>query len=368
MSTDRRTIGNGITCAMLILGLFTGGSYAFDENEGRIDKDASESPLTRELNQVGEAVVDELKKAAAATEEMPKPDFPLAIRISSQVFDRRINRDINRTTSVDRVLFGTHARGTAVTTGKYKVTIIPSGDRALFLMSLKGSSVSKTVGTHDPVIIDTTTTTNFTARKLVAYDPDYGFYPGATEITSKTHSVTDNVRTNRTLGRRIILRQAHQQIESLKPRSNEIVRRDTEAEVRAKFDQAVDERLAELNKEFDVKRIAIYMQRECRVCSTEKHVVLHFGTGGELPELPAQETKALIELCVHKSVVGGQIVNAIEKFDAVKDLLTVFQVPLRSPMPLTKTQPANWVPGVDNLDDWIAIDLGQQGFAKMVKK
>jgi len=180
--------------------------------------------------------------------------------------------------------------------------------------------------------------------------------------------VTDDVRTNRNLGRRIILRKAHEQIEQSRAEADEISRQFNDEIVREEFDKAIAVKLAKLNEEFNIKRIAELTHRECQVCSTDKQVVLHFGKGGALPELPKQTSKALIELCVHKSVLGQQLVGAVEKFDTVKDLLALFNMPLRSSAPLKVTQPANWVPSFDNRSDWIAIDLGQQGFTHVAKK
>jgi hypothetical protein len=317
-------------------------------------------PEIKESTDNGEKVAEKVEAAA--------PAFPIAMRISSDVFVRRVNKDVQRVHKVDRMVLGTHAVGQSLTTGKYVVTLVPCQERALFLMSLTGQTVSKTTGAHDPVTIDTTTTTDFRARKLVAYDPVNGFYAGPTQIESKTHSVTDDVRTNRNFGRRIILRKAREQIEESRAEADNISRQFNEEVVREEFDKAIAEKMAKLNEEFDIKRIANLTHRECQVCSTDKHVVFHFGTGGALPELPEQTSKALIELCVHKSVLGQKLVGAVEKFDAFKDFLTLFNMPLRSPMPLKVTQPANWVPSFDNRSDWIAIDLGQQGFTHVAKK
>lgn len=315
-----------------------------------------------------DAAITSIAPSGNEKAEHTAPAFPIAMRISSDAFVRRVNRDVHRVHKVDHMVLGTRAIGQAITDGKYEVSVIPCENRALFLMSLKGVSISKTVGSHEPVEIDTTCTTNFIARKLVAYDPENGFYAGPTQLFSQTHSVTDDVRTNRGLGRRIILQRARQQIEASRAEADEISRGYTEAEIRRCFDEAIADRLAGLNEEFDIQRLAHLLGRECQVCSTKTHVVLMFGKGGELPTLPEQTSKALIELCVHKSVVGEKLVGAVEKFDVLKNLLAIFQMPLRSSAPLQLAQSPNWVPGVDNHQDWIAIDLGQQGFGRVAKR
>ncbi len=107
------------------------------------------------------------------------------------------------------------------------------------------------------------------------------------------------------------------------------------------------------------------MKRDCQVCSTSKHILLHFGKGGELPEMPEQQSKALIEMYVHKSMFGEKFVKTIEKMEVVKELAALLTVAPKSPPILDPTKPVQWVPSVGALEEWIAIDLGHRGFPRM---
>ncbi len=176
------------------------------------------------------------------------PGFPMVIRVSSEVLTRRIDKPVERTRNVRQVILGTQVTGLATTLGKYQVTLVPSEKRAMFKVTLTGRTTSRTDGRNGPVVIDTTTATDFMAAKLIAYDPDHGFYGGQTAITSRTNSRTNGVDTaRRGFVKRIILRKAWEQIEASRHQANEIARRDTERQICEAFDAAIANHLAKLN-------------------------------------------------------------------------------------------------------------------------
>ena len=271
-------------------------------------------------------------QSGAAHEPEKKPDHQVVLRVSSSMLNTWIDgkEDVNREVPVQEVILGTSVFGTSRVTGKPVVKLVESPDRAKFQIVLKGIATSRTTGYNGPAIVTSRAVTQFTATKLVVFEPGKGFSGQPAQVTARTTTTVENIDSSRggIIGRIVRRRAAaieagqHAQVEQIA--SQRAARR-----IQLAFDKTTAARLAKLNEMADVNALAKVTGHALQsgegkyACCTTPHyfqIATSFGDSGPLLSLPkydpANPANAPVEVWVHDSLIGEPIATGIDMLTA----------------------------------------------------
>jgi hypothetical protein len=320
---------------------------------------------------------------APAQAESPRqtslPPRLIVVQLSRELFTPLAEKQVDTTTSVRDVILGTPIRGLARTTGQPQLDLFDDPESAAFIITLRGGNVSRTVGRNGPAIIYSRATTRFAAAKRIAFQPGQGFVAGPARVNAVTQTATEGIgSTRRGLIGRIVERRAAREVAELRPQVNAIARQRAEVRIRTAFDAAVEQRLARVNANPDLRHaLALVSGKNGEpnyVCCTRDGSVLLAAAGeGALAglQLPQVERSAPVQVWVHDSMVGGNLALFLKQFDSaqpgaslVDQALEVMPPVLKQGlgMPATVAQaelPLNYV----TAQDWIVIQIDPQASA-----
>ncbi len=246
------------------------------------------------------------------------------LRISEQLLDRLLAKDIDKHSEVDRCVLGTRALGTAHTAGQADVDPKPNKDDASFQITVTGESRSKTVGRNGPAIIHSRSVTKWEVKKNVHFD-EGKFYTQPGTIESKTKLIPTGIdATVPGLRRRLVKRIAKKRLQEQRCQAERITEGKTRERVLHQVDKAIDERIDRLNARIqsrpilnrilpmlDSRAVDVYTSENCihlafmgnneatavicplnRLEPTESELWIHASSLG----LPILELPSLIEL------------------------------------------------------------------------
>jgi hypothetical protein len=311
--------------------------------------------------------------------ERRQPDAPrrIVVRFTSKVFEQVVDRDVDETTPVNDVILGTPVQGKSRTTGKPTVTLVEDDQCASFLLTLKGATVSRTVGRNGPAIIHSRTETFFTATKRVVFEAGEGFVAEPAVIEAKTRIINEGIgSTYGGLRGRIVQRRAAPQVAASRPAAEEVVRQKAMRRISAAFDRYLEGRLARLNRATAVRQaIAFVLRGETEprysFCTVDGCMQIVASTGPDdqpasAVQLPKLECGAApMQVWVHESLAGDNLAFLLKRADAAR----------QNPGPVMSTlaalpaafQGANGTPPgqaptpVDYAvaEDWLVIQIGE---------
>ena len=97
-----------------------------------------------------------------------------------------IEDDVDQTQGVTDNILGTQIYGTARTTGRTSIDLVPNDRSAQLDILLHGTAISNNVGYNGPVTIHSTGATSISGRKVLAMNEDglYGYPANASCATS----------------------------------------------------------------------------------------------------------------------------------------------------------------------------------------
>lgn len=121
---------------------------------------------------------------AAIQRRFDKPNVHAAI--SERFLAAVIEDDVDQTQPVTDVILGTQIYGTARTTGRTGINLVPNDRSAQLDILLTGTAISNNVGYNGPVTIHSTGATSISGRKVLAMNADglYGYPATASCATS----------------------------------------------------------------------------------------------------------------------------------------------------------------------------------------
>jgi hypothetical protein len=302
-----------------------------------------------------------------AHEPAAKSDHRVVLRVSESMLNSMMDsKDVERAADVQEVILGTTVYGRAHTTGKPTINLIESPDRAVFEIKLNGVTVSQNTGYNGPAIIYSRSVTNFTATKLVAFEPGKGFYGAPAKVAARTQTTIQGIDSSRggIIGR--IVRRRAANIEAAQhAQVEQIASQRAQLRIQQAFEKRSNARLAKLNEVADVRSLAAATGHSTAIadtkyvcCTTKNYFQIATGfsdtdSGGpiKLPEQdPANSKNAPIEVWVHQSLVGEQIASGI-------DMLT--QQVETSPLGLTVSSAARYLTNSES-SDMIPAIIGKQ--------
>lgn len=182
----------------------------------------------------------------------------MVLRISGDLLERLLARDIDKQTSVDRCVLGTRSRGSARTTGRADVTPKPDEDNAAFRVSISGQTQARTIGRNGPAIIHTKSKTTWTVTKAVRFDGGkFVASPGAIEASTKITPLSI-ASTKPGLRDLLIRKVARKRMCENLSCAEKITGRSTKQRVLEQVDSSVDDRIDKLNHRIQARPILDY--------------------------------------------------------------------------------------------------------------
>ena len=191
--------------------------------------------------------------AAAATlpggnSSAPVPANVVYVRLSELLLRRFAARDFNRQGDVAERILGTSIFGTAATTGRIELTLIPDPRRARADLLLRGTSNSTTTGYNGPVRIHSRGVTQFASRKSLWLDAQ-GVHTAPARTNAITKTRTTGISTDLPgLRRRIALRIASRRIAASRSRGDAIASQRAAVRVGREWDRTLDRQLNEMTQ------------------------------------------------------------------------------------------------------------------------
>lgn len=323
-----------------------------------------------------------LSTAILAHESTPKTDHRVVLRVSESMLNSLMDsKDVEREANVHEVILGTTVYGRAKTTGKPAINLVESPDRAVFEIKLNGVTVCQNTGYNGPAIIYSRSVTNFTATKLVAFEPGKGFYGSPAKVTARSQTTIQGIDSNRggIIGRIVRRRAAsieagqHAQVE-------QIASQRAQLRIQQAFEKRSGERLAKLNEVADVRSLAAATGHPTGLadtkyvcCTTKNYFQIATGfsdtDGGgpiKLPEYdPANSKNAPIEIWVHQSIVGEQIANGIDMLTKQMETTQIGLTVSSAARVLANSESSDMIPAIIGKQPLQVCKVGEWRVAKL---
>ena len=187
--------------------------------------------------------------STVVSEPTPQQLTPVVacLRIPAALIAEEASKSFQHSTPVDRVVLGTHSRGTAVCQGEVHCELGQSDIGAEFVCRIEGTITSQTCGINGPAIIGSDATTRYTAVKPVSFDGRRLLTSPAVLCISTKVSITGIGSTAPRLRGRIVKRVAQRRAAESLPEAEEITRRLTAEELQSHIDREFDQRIASIN-------------------------------------------------------------------------------------------------------------------------
>jgi hypothetical protein len=310
--------------------------------------------------------------ARAADTSQPRQ---IVVRVSRDAFDPFTEKQIDTTRPVAEVVLGTYVTGKARTTGEPSVNFVENPRQATFVVSLKGATVSRTVGTSGPATVYTRAETFFTATKEIRFVPGKGFVAEPAKIAASTRAITEGIRTRRGgLIGRIVSRRAWAKVNQVRPQVEAIARQKAERRIAAAFDDYLQTKLARLNQMTDIKptlALLLGSEGEPKFLSrtTRDHLEVAIGPADAPAQILAPASLAAappMQIFVHNSVFGERLAEVLKLFNQAdgktnlaERALTAVPDMLQERFGLSQlAAQANPPLDYQATDDWFVVSIG----------
>ena len=319
--------------------------------------------------------------AVNAADPQPEPTRQIVVRLSRDVFAPLVENEVDRTTDVTDVILGTSVRGRARTRGMPQLDLVPDQNRASFVVTLRGTNVSRTTGRNGPAIVYTRADTQFVATKRITFEAGKGFVAQPALIRAETRTTTEGVgATRRGFIGRIVRRRAWRRVNATRPQVDAIARQKAESRIRAAFDQSVAAKLARVNQSTDLRTAAAILlggEMEPRFASTTTRQYLQivaWSGEGPAPAFAAPKLSgpaAPVQLWVHQSIFGETTANALKLLEQAPALNSIAGKALAIVPAILKQFGSQQQPGLSpTLDyqaagDWVVMQVGSDALARI---
>ena len=308
--------------------------------------------------------------------ESRQPAHLIALRISAGMLAARINRDVDGQRAVSGVILGTPLTGVGRLTGKLRMHPVPSADKACFNAVFEGTISCRTVGRKQGVTVYSHSITPFTASKEIIFEPGKGFYALPTKIAASTQCFTDGINSGRGgLIGRIIQRRAAEQVAADRPQVAAIIRQRAVERIHTRFDEFMNEELAQLNKAVEFQTRFAQLQtgvgnRKLIARTTPDFIeiadsiVEGNGPAAPLNLPPSTQSDFPVELWLHGSLVPDKVIDALTTISKSPDESALVHALESWPGPLAQ-ETAAMIRGlvsenkfaVREIGDWMVVEI-----------
>lgn len=173
------------------------------------------------------------------------------LRIPAVLITEIASRDFTHTSPVDRVLLGTHSRGTAVCQGHVSCEMREQIQAAEVVCRITGTVDSTTRGTNGPALINSTASTTYTATKRIIFDGRKLITQPALVQASSRIQITGVGSSLPGLRGRIVRRVAERRSGESLAEAEAITRDLTVAELQQHIDDEFAQRVDSINRKLD---------------------------------------------------------------------------------------------------------------------
>ena len=290
------------------------------------------------------------------------------LRIPASLIAEEASQSFQHNSTVDRVVLGTHSRGTAKCQGQVSCELREQAHAAEFVCQISGTVSSLTHGSNGPALINSTAATHYTAAKSILFDGRQLSSQPAVVSARTQVQITGIGSTLPGLRGRVVKRVAARRAADSLPEAEAITRQLTVDELQQQIDDEFAQRLKSLNRKLAL-RLSILeafseSDYELSISSHTEYIqILFAGRGVEsqtiaaIPSFPTGP-KAVLWLPFPHSDAKQQNLQNLERWgleDAAKFLPLWLSVPLS---PLKATVDAR-TPRVDLLRHagWIGFEI-----------
>lgn len=173
------------------------------------------------------------------------------LRIPAVLITEVASRDFTHTSPVDRVLLGTHSRGTAVCRGHVSCEMREQTHAAEVVCRITGTVDSTTRGTNGPALINSTASTTYTATKRIIFDGRKLITQPALVQASSRIQITGVGSSLPGLRGRIVRRVAERRSGESLPEAEAITRDLTATELQQHIDNEFAQRIDSINRKLE---------------------------------------------------------------------------------------------------------------------
>ena len=203
----------------------------------------------------------------AVTNAVPLPTQPgetrlagnpplAAVRIPATLIAREASETFFHRSPVDRVILGTHSRGTADCHGAVQCTLEEHSDGAVFVCHIRGQVDSQTCGVNGPATIASQSRTQYWATKRIVFESRQLVAQPAQVSGITVVNITGIGSTAPGIRGRLVRRIATRRADSSLPTAEAITQRLTLSELQQHIDHEFDQRLQSINAKL-ATRLAI---------------------------------------------------------------------------------------------------------------
>ncbi|MCE9564850.1 MAG: hypothetical protein K8U57_22680 [Planctomycetes bacterium] len=293
----------------------------------------------------------------------------IVLRISKDFIGQDRLPTIEKNSPIDLCLFGSHVTGTAHTVGQTSFTLEPSETDAVFTARFKGTTDSKQVATHRPVVVRGSGKTDFDVWRAIRFDGVH-FVAEPVTIDGRTSSTIESVETPPRLIGRVVRRVALQRIDQTKSQGDAITLRDVKAQVLSGFASETDRLVKQLNRLVPYeKMIAVFAPKAndwtAHLRTTEQYLIISPGPKdaavASLPE-EAQQMQAPLELWIRGESDSEWARQLIKNWSKADHTLDQFREGLTGKKQKTKGVTFTAV------GDWWVVKVGDDVFDQWFDK
>lgn len=173
------------------------------------------------------------------------------LRIPAILITEIASREFTHTSPVDRVLLGTHSRGTAICQGHVSCEMRQQTHAAEVVCRITGTVDSTTRGTNGPALINSTATTSYTATKRIVFDGRKLITQPALVQASSRIEITGIGSSLPGLRGRIVRRVAERRSGESLAEAEAITRDLTAAELQQHIDDEFAQRIDAINRKLE---------------------------------------------------------------------------------------------------------------------
>jgi hypothetical protein len=157
---------------------------------------------------------------------------------------------INRTQAITDCILGTNIHGNAHTRGRVDVVSVPNDDKAVLVFNSKGHTVSQNTGFNGPAVINSTSNTDFTAKKRVELT-DEAFVTKSAKADASTHLDIHSVSKNGGgLGSRLVSRIGYRRAQSSRGQAEAISSDHAQTRVEGQFNDELNDEVQKLRDRY----------------------------------------------------------------------------------------------------------------------
>lgn len=178
------------------------------------------------------------------------------LRIPAEVIAREASETFRHTSPVDRIVLGTHSRGTAVCVGTVDCVLEEHPGGAEFVCHISGTITSHTRGLNGPAVICSSAETQYAAVKRIVFDGRQLSSGPAVLSASTDVDITGIGSTSPGLRGRIVQRVASRRAADSLLEAEAITRQLTIGELQQHIDAEFSQRISSLNRKL-ATRLAI---------------------------------------------------------------------------------------------------------------